>query len=272
MRSYDLIKTEQDLRYLDFGERGATTGLRGHARKAREGSGADAVYYKLSSFEPATGRFGIECVQELIACRLAELLGIEHVAARPVHARIKLDGQEQSTWLLRMKSLRAKGERKLPFALFYQLERKRGEAPLELAHRLGCSAQVDRLLAFDYLIANAGRDASNVEVIESPNGTLRLAPLFSNGHSLLSTCSHREAKGRVLDALAPITAENCFGGTSLEDNLALIENPASVPKISADMRETLLNGLDAALPAADLEAIWAIIWTRGQRYARLCHL
>lgn len=269
-RTYDITKKLQDLRYLDFGEHDTPTGLRGAALKAREGTGAHAVYYKLSAFDARAERFGTESVHELVACRLAELLGIEHAEYQLVHALVTLTGTQRETWLVRSKSFRGPGERKMPFGLFYRLRRMRGETPFDLACRMGWRSACEQMLAFDFLIGNAGRDASNVEVVCGANGRLRLAPLYAHGHSLLATCAIAGQRGRSLEPLRDVRAENCFGGTSLEENLQLIDGKQEpLMTLAPAARDNLLRGLSAAAPAADLEAIWAIIWTRWERYARL---
>jgi serine/threonine-protein kinase HipA len=46
--------------------------------------------------------------------------------------------------------------------------------------------ELDRLIVFDYLIDNYDRHMRNVELLSMEDGSVRLAPLFDNGSSLLA--------------------------------------------------------------------------------------
>lgn len=69
---------------------------------------------------------GYECVYELVASRLMEILGVEHAAYRLVHARVMIDGVEHVTWVNTSRSFRRPGERKLAFGAFFELYRGEG--------------------------------------------------------------------------------------------------------------------------------------------------
>lgn len=73
----------------------------------------------------------------------------------------------------------------MAFDLFYDLNRRPGESPFDLARRYGWGPQVAALIIADYLIANRDRHGANIEVIRSPEGSVRLAPLFDSGLSFV---------------------------------------------------------------------------------------
>lgn len=272
MRVYDLIKTCQDLTHLEWSESMQTSGSGGTFLKSREGVGAKATYYKLSCYDPYRGIYGHESVNEIVAARLMDVFGIEHASYRLIHANVKVDGKIHETWLCRSKSFRAEGERKQAFDLFYGLHRKEEESPLELCERYGWSKQIQQMMLVDYLIMNRDRHGANIEVLRSPEGQVRLAPLFDSGVSLLFSCHDDESHIRAFDPLADVRANNFIGTKSLEENLRFIAADFEVPRLCSDGRERILAGLECILPEYHVDKIWEIIWKRWQRFENLRNL
>ena len=266
MRVYDVVHSMQDLTSLIWSETGQTSASGGTFLKARTGIGAGATYYKLSCYDSYRGIYGHECVNELIAARLMELLGVPHVRYTLVHAHIIVDDTEHVTWLARSKSFRRTGESKMAFDTFFDLMHEKGESQLELCERFGWLADVQRMMLVDYLIANHDRHGANIEVLQSRDGSLRLAPLFDNGSSLVFSCYGDKECVRDFDPLKDVRANNSIGTRSLTENLRFVPADIAIGRLGENSRESLLAGLDSVLPQAHLDAIWNIIWQRWQHW------
>ena len=269
MRVYDVTHTVQDLRHLVWSETGQTSASGGTFLKARTGTGANATYYKLSCYDSYRGVYGHECVNEVVASRLMQLLGVAHVRYALVHARICVDGAEHVTWLARSKSFRKTGESKMAFDTFFDLMHERGESQLQLCERFGWLDHVQRMMLVDFLIANRDRHGANIEVLRSRDGALRLAPLFDNGVSFVFSCYGDERRVCDFDPMQDVRANNFIGTKSLVENLRFVPADLDVGDLTEADRDVLLAGLDGALPQAHLDAMWSIVWQRWQCWQQL---
>jgi len=101
--------------------------------------------------------------------------------------------------------------------------------------------------------------------------TMRLAPLFDHGLSLLSRCESMEAMLRE-DVMADKPVQCFVGSRSAWENLKLIpaERRPKLHPLSMDDREKLLDGLSDVLDQVWLDRIWEMIWKRWQTYENLC--
>ena len=271
MRAYDVIRSEQDLRHLVWSETGQTSASGGTFLKARAGVGAHATYYKLSCYDSYRGVYGHECVNEVVAARLMDLLGVDHVRYTLVRARILVDDVEHETWLARSKSFRQTGESKMAFDTFFDLMHEKGESQLEFCERFGWADAIQRMMLIDYLIANRDRRGANIEVLRSRDGALRLAPFFDNGVSFVFSCYGDEDCARSFEPLKNVRANNFIGTRSLEENLQFVPSGLRIGRLRAKDREALLAGLDGAVAPAHLDAIWNIIWSRWQHWQDICN-
>ena len=273
----DIEPKLQDLTHLDWSESVVSSATGGSFLKARSGEGAEATYYKLSCYDETNGIYGHECVNEIIASRLMDVLFIPHVAYRLVHARIHVDGREHQTWLAESRSFRKRGESKMSLSHFYGLNRLEGEGRLQFCERFGWMPGVKLAMLVDYLIANRDRHGANLEVIKTRDGSIRLAPLFDNGVSLCFS-SYRAELLRAVDPLQDITANNFLGSRSLEENL-LKHVPANLPigRLREAHKSNLVGGLAPALDHAVEgvdgrevgEFLWSMIWKRWCWYENL---
>ena len=259
----DIYPKLRDLTMLDWTERGFSSGTGGMLLKAREQTGGTLWYYKASSYDGYRGVYGHECVNELVASRLMDALGVAHLRYDLIHAQIEVDGSTHQTWVSRSKSFRRKGERKLGLDTFFDLYRMEGESPLGLCERFGWSDQVQQMMAVDYLIANRDRHGANIEVLVARDGSFRLAPIFDCGLSLVFSCFGDEEQVRAFDPMRDVVANNYLGTRSLEENLAFVR-PESIGGWSLDQDDLddITRGIDLALPPAHVKKIREIIWER----------
>ena len=267
-----IIHELTDLSYLSWAKTRNSSGTAGSFLKAYEDSSEGKIYYKLSNFDAWSGIIGHECVNEIIVDRLLTILGIDHLAYQLIHAKVLIDQKEYETWLCASKDFKKRGESKIALDAYYQAERQNDESPLDFCIRSGWENTIYEMLIVDYLILNRDRHGANMEVLRNPRQrTVRLAPLFDHGLSLLSRCESTEAMLRE-DLMADKPVQCFVGSRSAWENLKLIPNdrrPKLHPLTLAD-RPILLDGLSEALDPQWLDRIWEMIWKRWQAYENLC--
>jgi len=264
----DIIRDLQDMTYLSWTKVRNSSGTAGSFLKAYEDRAEDKIYYKLSNYDVFHGVVGHECVNEIIVDRLLTVLGIEHLAYQLIHAKIIIDDRPIETWLCASHDFKRRGESKVALDAYYQAERLTGESPMDFCVRCGWEQEIYEMLVVDYLILNRDRHGANMEVLRNRyHKTVRLAPLFDHGVSLLSRCADEAAMERE-DVMADKPVQCFVGSRSAWENLKLIphdKRPQFNPLMEAD-KSALLDGLDEALDRRWLDRIWEMIWERWQRY------
>lgn len=267
-----VIRDKRDLTWLSWSKIRNSSGTAGSFLKAFSDLGGEKVYYKLSDYDAAVGIVGHECVNELIVGRLLTLLGIEHLTYRLIHADVLIDGKPHTTWLCASEDFKRRGESKLALDAFYQAERLDGESPLEFCVRNGWGEYLWRMLAVDFLILNRDRHGANIEVLrDSRKRTLRLAPLFDQGLSLIFSC-HDEVSVGAVRAMEDKPVQCFVGSRSAWDNLNLIPDGQLpvLPRLAEDIRQILFEGLEDAIGPAWLAKIWELLCERWRAYEGFC--
>lgn len=268
-----IIREKQDLTYLSWSLLRASSGTAGSFLKSTSDIWPNKVYYKLSNYDAMRGVIGHECVNELIVDRLLSVLGIDHLHYQLIHAEIQVDQKRIETYLCASEDFKQPGEDKVALDVLYQLERNDGESPLEFCVRQGWGEYIYQMLVVDYLILNRDRHGANIEVLrDTKRRTLRLAPIFDHGLSLLFNC-YDEGAVRAFDVLKDRPVQCFVGSRSTWENLKLIP-PAELPVLTPlreQDREALLEGLDGILGRLWLDKIWEMIWGRWKRYEDFCH-
>lgn len=258
----DLILDTQDLTHLQWNERANTSGTVGTFLKARDARYRVTRYYKLSCYDSYRGVFGHECVNELIASRLLDYLGIPHVPYRLIRANVEVDGVRHLTWLSESENYRGHDEKKQALDLFYDLRREKGESPLAFCERYGWRRSIEQMILVDYLIVNRDRHGANVEVLRSADGAVRLAPLFDHGLSFVFSAYGDEGRAASFDPLADVNANNYIGTRSLRENLSFIREAVSVHSLNERAVDHILSDLTAVLPKTHLGKIKDILLAR----------
>lgn len=263
-----VVSEIQDLTYLSWAQARQSSGTAGSFLKSYDDTGSRKVYYKLSDYRVGTGIVGHECVNEIVVDRLLSILGIDHLAYRLVHADVRVDGSVYRTWLNASDDFKRPGESKIALDAYYELERDQDESPLAFCLRKGWAQQVWQMLVVDYLILNRDRHGANIEILRNPRArTLRMAPLFDHGLSLLWNC-HTDEELQAFDAMADVRVQSFVGTQSAEENLSLIP-PDSFPRLGQlyeGDRSALFDGLEQATSRLWRNAVWSMIWQRW------CHL
>lgn len=154
---------------------------------------------------------------------------------------------------------------------YYQIERLPKETPLDFCIRKGFKDYIWQMLVVDYLILNRDRHGANIEVLRnSKRKTIRLAPLFDHGLSLIFNCQSIEDVNKI-DVLDDKPVQCFVGSRSAYENLKLIpvnEYP-SLNQLSESDKDILFEGLDDALPKIWQDKIWEMIWNRWCIYENL---
>ena len=263
-----IIHEKQDLTYLNWSKIRNSSGTAGSFLKASSELGGRKIYYKLSNYDNLRGVVGHESVNELIVDRLLTLLGIEHLHYQLIHADILVDGQVLDTWVCASENFREKGEDKQALDAYAGNERQDGESALDFCVRMGWSDYIWQMLVVDYLILNRDRHGANIEVLRNKKKkTVRLAPLFDHGLSLLCRCETPEAIEKY-DVMEDLPVQCYVGSRSAAENLKLIpadKRPALTPLKESD-KTVLLEGLDGVIPRNLQEKIWEMIWKRWCYY------
>ena len=268
-----VIREKQDLTYLSWSKSRQTAGMAGSFLKAGSDISGSMIYYKLSNYDNIHGVVGHECVNELIADRLLTLLGIEHLHYQLIHAEIRVQEKTEEVWLCASEEFKQKGEDKVALDAFYETELIPGEFPMDFCLRMGWGSYLWQMLAVDYLILNRDRHGANIEVLRNKRRrTLRLAPLFDHGLSLLFSCYTDEAV-RKYDVMDDKPVQSYLGSRSAWENLRLIpkdQMPQFLPLKETD-RENLLEDLGGVISERMQDAIWNMIWKRWCAYEDFCH-
>ena len=268
----DIILETKHMHHLDWATRKMSPGTPGCFLKAYEEINGKRLYYKLSNYDSYRGVFGHECVNELIASRVMDVLGIPHVAYRLIHASILVDHKEMETWISVSDNFRQDNEEKLAFDLFYDLRKQETESPLDFAIRNGWGRYIYQMMCIDYLIANRDRHGSNLEVLRNKEtDAARLAPLFDQGVSLLFSTYGDEKAIIQTDVMRDFPVNNYIGSKSLEYNLSLIpqEFDLQINQLHADDREYILRDIHLILTQSHIDKIWEMIWKRWCRFEEI---
>ena len=186
-------------------------------------------------------------------------------------ARIIPEDKEVNAWICASEDFKEAGETKLALDDYYDMMKMSGESPLAFCIRNGWTDYIREMLLTDFLLCNRDRHGANMEVLmKRKEGSVRLAPLFDHGLSLLYSC-HTEEEVRQFDIMADRPVQCFVGSRSAFDNLKMtdIQGFPEVRPLEERDRSILLQGLDAACPEYLLNRIWEMIWKRWKYYERL---
>lgn len=267
----DIITDLQDLTWLRWSHIRTSSGTAGTLLKSQSILSGNKIYYKLSSYEPGIGITGHECINEIIVDRLLTILGIEHLHYSLIHAQIELEGTVYTTYLCASQDFKKASESKIALDDFYRANAFQGESHYDFCIRMGWKDYIDTMIAVDYLILNRDRHGTNIEVLRNARAhSLRIAPLFDHGLSLLFSC-HSPDDIRKFDVMEDKRCQNFIGTSSCLDNLHLIQNKKkAIPgSLQENSNELLFEGLENVLSKEHRNAIWNMIYRRYKYYESL---
>lgn len=268
-----IITEKQDLTYLSWAHARTSSGTAGTFLKSQSSISGKKIYYKLSNYDSERGIIGHECINEIIVDRLLDILKIEHLSYELIHADIMIDGNIYETWLCASQDFKDRGETKAALDDYYQINRIGNETHYEFCVNNGWREYIDTMLVIDYLILNRDRHGANIEVLRnSRKKTLRIAPLFDHGLSLLCSC-YNESEIQDFDIMSDKPCQNYIGSRSTLDNLSLIANKTEIfkNKLCINDKDILLADLDGVISKNHMNKIWDMIWTRWCYYEDICN-
>lgn len=268
MGTRDIIKKIQDFRDLAWDEKTVTSGTGGTFLKSRRKTSRGNVYYKLSNYDRYRGIYGHESVNELIASRLLDELGIPHIPYKLIHAYVRVNGKEHETWLSESRDYRKLNERRQALDTYIELNARGHESPLEFCEKMGWSESIGTMMAFDYLIINRDRHGANIEIILRDN-KVELAPLFDHGVSLAYSCYDDKESISAFDSEFDKQVNNFLGTRSLSENLSFVHQGALGLRHFNEVEDVLFRGLDGVIPVSLKEKIWEILSLRWRRLVDL---
>ena len=268
-----LIHEKRDLTYLSWSIYRNSSGTAGSFLKAYSELGGKKTYYKLSNFDKERGVIGHECVNELIVDRLLTILEVPHLSYQLIHSDVVVDGKVHEVYLCASEDFKAMHESKIALDAYQELEASPDESALDFCIRMGWEDYIYQMLVVDYLILNRDRHGANIEVLRnSRKKTVRLAPLFDHGLSLLCSCLDDNAAA-MFDVMADRPCNNHIGSRSTWNNLNMIPKnkmPKFCPLHEND-RQTLMEGLDSVISRTLQNKIWEMIWKRWCAYEDFCN-
>lgn len=261
----------QDLTYLKWSHIRSSSGTAGTFLKSESTLAGGKTYYKLSNFDSVYGVVGHECVNEIIVDRLLTLLGVEHLSYDLIHAMINIEGREFETYLCASQDFKKRNESKIALDDYYRTNAELGESHYDFCVRQGWQKYIDEMLAVDYLILNRDRHGANIEVLRNARAhTIRIAPLFDHGLSLIYPCMTDSAAQKI-NELEDKKCQNFIGTFSCYENLRLIKEPKSVfnGKLTEQDKMFLFDGLQSVLSQIFIDKIWDMIYERYLIYEKL---
>lgn len=267
----DIIKELQDLSYLNWAKTRKSSGTAGSFLKSCDDTGNKKKYYKLSDYDPVKGIIGHECVNEIVVQRLLRLLQIEHLEYTLIHALVRIDDRIFETYLCESESFRKESEAKIPLEDYYQMEREEGESPFDFCRRKGWEKYLYEMLLTDYLVLNRDRHGANIEVLrDEKKKTVRLAPLFDHGLSLLCRCHSADEVDRF-DVLEDKKVQSFVGTSSTLENLKLIPGKflEKIPPLKEEELYGLFEELDGVIGVNFIDKMRDMI---GKRWCSLGHI
>jgi hypothetical protein len=263
----DVILERTDLTYLKWSHIRNSSGTAGTFLKSESEIGGVKKYYKLSNFDAEKGTVGHECVNELIVDRLLNILGFEHIHYDLINAEVEIEGKKYTTYLSCSEDFKEKGESKTALDNYYMVNALKGESHYDFCTRNGWQDYIDRMIAVDYIIQNRDRHGANIEVLRNVRAhTLRLAPMFDHGLSLLFSCrSDKEALG--FDVMEDRKCQNFIGSQSCLENLALIKGKGKLFQntLKKSDQALIFKDLDGILSETFIEKIREMIYTRYKK-------
>ena len=266
-----IIKEPQDMRYLRWSHARNSSGTAGTFLKSESIIDGKKIYYKLSNFDVENGVVGHECINEIIVDRLLTILGVDHIHYELINADIEIEGKVFNTYICASEDFKERGENKIALDDYYMSNAEPGETHYEFCVRQGWQEYIDTMLVVDYIILNRDRHGANIEVLRNSRAhTLRVAPLFDHGLSLLYSCMTDE-DAHQFDILADKKCQNFIGGQSCYENLKLIKNKkkALSRKLTSKDKVLIFDGLTGIISNVFVDRIWEMIYERYKIYESL---
>lgn len=267
----DIIKQTQDLTYLKWSHIRSSSGTAGTFLKSESIMGDKKRYYKISNFDPVNGVIGHECINEIIVDRLLTTLGVEHLNYELIHADIEIEGRIYNTFLCASEDFKKRGESKIALDDYYRANAQKGESHYDFCVRCGWKRYIDQMIVIDYLILNRDRHGANIEILRNTREhSLRIAPLFDHGLSLMYSCMSDQDIDKF-DIMEDKRCQNFIGGYSCYDNLQIVRGKKELftGKLHEKDKTFIFDGLQDIVSDKFIDKAWNMIYERYKIYENL---
>lgn len=252
----------KDYRNLNW-QKSSASSTGGQYLKAEKLVDGKRYYLKLSDFSYGTF-LSHEAVLEVIASRLGILLGFPVLKYTGSMAKVMIDGEEYTTYVVRSLDYCKVTEAAMPIVTDYELNKQDEESPIEYGKRIGLTEYMDYLFLFDYLICNVDRHGRNIELLYKGN-SMCPAPIFDSGRCLTFQCGNRIENILKWDYTESGMGNSFFGSIYLENNLNYVSKQYALPRLTEESFKSIFFGLSSVLQKEHLQILKKGITYRYQK-------
>ena len=156
---------------------------------------------------------------------------------------------------MRRRIFKERGETKAALDNYYQINAGAGISHYDFCRENGWQQYIDTMLAVDFLILNRDRHGANIEVLRNARKhSIRIAPLFDHGLSLLCSC-YSEEQIKKFNVMEDKPCQNFIGSRSTLENLNLIREKEKIfPKrLAGTDKAVIFENLEHTLSAEHME-------------------
>ncbi len=263
----DIIYELNDMRYLNWARTRKSSGTAGSFLKAYDDTDSRKKYYKLSDSDPVNGITGHECVNEIVVQRLLSFFGIEHLEYKLLHALVTIEGRDYETYLCESEDYKGSDESKISLEDYYSMYKEKDESPMDFCRRMGWEKYVYEMFLIDYLVLNRDRHGANIEVLrDAKTKSIRLAPLFDHGLSLVCRC-HTMEELEEFNVLEDRKVQSFVGTSSTLANVKIVPKAflAGLPGLTEADVDKVFEGLDIVIGREFIDKMREMILERWCR-------
>lgn len=182
---YDIWGGTLDMRKDVWSVSKETPGTNGVFLKARRIVNGKQLFFKLSNFDTVNGFYGIECIAEILAQRIACWEEVPFVEQRLIPVLVSIDGVEYNTYAVCSMDYRHENEKRLSLEQYCSLMGHSNDST-EYLMSSEFGYKLRKFMLLDYIIYNRDRHGANIEVLfDTLKEFYRLVDVFDNGLSLI---------------------------------------------------------------------------------------
>ena len=258
--------------YLDWSKSRKTPGTAGTFLKAYDDTSTIKKYYKLSNYNSVDGITGHECINEIVADRILDILDFEHLHYELIYADIVINNKQYKTYLCCSDDFKKDDERKVEIETYYELSKQKDERPIDYCIRMGFQKEIYQMIVIDFIICNRDRHGANIELLKNSKGKIRLAPLFDHGLSLFFNINDFNKLNNI-DFLEDKKVQSFVGGSSLFENLKLMDKNKlpKIRKLDSEDKKYIFKDIDRIMPKIWVDSVWKLINKRINYYEDFCN-
>lgn len=231
--------------------------------KRKQKQDEDRIYHVLPDVLE-DNKYGL--LYAVICSRLGSLLGIPVLELHKRKALVKSNGEIKTVNIITYSDYKKARESEISledYMSLYEIGRSGALADLRNVDSLMINRNLDRLLAFDFLVCNQRRMGSDIQIVTSAYGYFRFAPFSGFEHTFTYQCGSDLGRIKAFVPMCEVFGEYYLGTNSLTENLTLLSAPALFKELPANYRGVIFRGItDKELPRAIKDKICEVIELR----------